>query len=178
MKLVVNLLGAPGTGKSTTAAKLFAALKELNVNCELVTEYAKELVWHKRSETMKDELYLFAKQNHRLCMLRDQVEIIVTDRPIILSSLYNQMYGDNSEVFHDLVIHETNKYPNLNILLNRVKPYNPKGRVQTEEESDGMKPHITKLLDSCGQEYTTLDADLEVVDKIIDMIQDRKGYDV
>ncbi len=177
MKLVVNLLGAPGTGKSTTAAKLFAALKELNVNCELVTEYAKELVWHKRSETMKDELYLFAKQNHRLCMLKDQVEIVVTDRPIILSSLYNDMYGDKSEAFSNLVLHETNKYPNLNILLNRVKPYNPKGRVQTEEESDDMKPKIEKLLNSC-QEYITLDADKDVVDNILKIIEDRKGYDV
>ncbi len=43
--LVVNLLGGPGSGKSTTAADVFARLKWQDINCELVTEFAKDLVW-------------------------------------------------------------------------------------------------------------------------------------
>ena len=42
---VINIFGGPGTGKSVTAAKLFAELKIQNKNCELITEYAKELVY-------------------------------------------------------------------------------------------------------------------------------------
>ena len=42
--LVVNLLGAPGSGKSTIAASIFSKLKFQNLNVELVSEYAKELV--------------------------------------------------------------------------------------------------------------------------------------
>lgn len=44
MTSVINLIGGPGSGKSTTAAGLFFRMKSMGVRCELVTEYAKELV--------------------------------------------------------------------------------------------------------------------------------------
>ena len=37
---VINLYGGPGTGKSTTAAALFALIKREGYNVELVTEFA------------------------------------------------------------------------------------------------------------------------------------------
>lgn len=39
--LLVNLYGSPGAGKSTGAAYIFAKLKMLGINAELITEYAK-----------------------------------------------------------------------------------------------------------------------------------------
>jgi len=47
MMICVNLFGAPGSGKSTCAAYTFAKLKMLGVNCELVTEFAKDKTWEK-----------------------------------------------------------------------------------------------------------------------------------
>jgi nicotinamide riboside kinase len=173
LKLLVNLLGAPGTGKSLMAAQLFARLKWEGYNCELATEYAKELVWHHRNETMKDELYLFAKQNHKLVMLRDKVDIVVTDRPVILSALYNEMYGDNSKEFHDLVVLEANKYPNMNLLLNRTSPYEPEGRMQSEQESNDMKRKITTLLESSNQSYIEMPTSLETIEWITTEIKEQ-----
>ena len=43
--LVVNLFGAPGSGKSTGAAYIFSQLKIAGVNAELVTEFVKDKVW-------------------------------------------------------------------------------------------------------------------------------------
>lgn len=43
--LVINLFGVPGAGKSTGAAYIFARLKMLGINTELVTEFAKDKVW-------------------------------------------------------------------------------------------------------------------------------------
>lgn len=43
--LLVTLSGAPGAGKSTGAAYIFAMLKMQGINAELVTEYAKDKVW-------------------------------------------------------------------------------------------------------------------------------------
>lgn len=43
--IVVNLIGSPGTGKSTIASELFAKMKWEGFDVELVSEYAKELVW-------------------------------------------------------------------------------------------------------------------------------------
>ena len=42
--IVVNLIGGPGSGKSTTAAGLFYNLKKLGINCEMALEYAKDKV--------------------------------------------------------------------------------------------------------------------------------------
>ena len=97
--LVVNFMGAPGAGKSTMAARIFSELKWKGYDVELVGEYAKELVFEQRHQTFKNELYIFAKQHHRLFRLKGQVRIIVTDRPIILSQFYNAKYVDNSQAF-------------------------------------------------------------------------------
>lgn len=43
--LLVNLSGGPGSGKSTTAAYIFAKLKMLGYNAELVGEEARELIY-------------------------------------------------------------------------------------------------------------------------------------
>lgn len=43
--LVVNLFGGPGCGKSTTMARLFADLKTRGLNVEMVSEFAKDLVY-------------------------------------------------------------------------------------------------------------------------------------
>lgn len=42
---VINLFGGAGIGKSTFAASLFAHMKQLHLNVELVQEYAKHLVY-------------------------------------------------------------------------------------------------------------------------------------
>ena len=60
MTTVINLIGAPGSGKTTIATDLFSKMKYLGYNVELVTEYAKELVWEQRHETFKNELYIFS----------------------------------------------------------------------------------------------------------------------
>ena len=48
--IVVNLFGAPGAGKSTGAAYIFAMLKMAGINAELVTEFAKDKVYEETKE--------------------------------------------------------------------------------------------------------------------------------
>ena len=134
--LVVNLIGGQGSGKSTMMANLFAQLKWNNVDCEMCSEFAKELVWENRHETFKDELYIFAKQNHRLFRCNGKVDVIITDRPLIMSIVYNRQYGNHKDYIwntaYESIVYETfKKYRNLNIFLNRVKPFNPNGRNET-----------------------------------------------
>lgn len=152
---VINLIGAPGAGKSTLASKLFSGAKTAGLDVELVSEYAKELVWEERKETFKDELYLFAKQNHRMFRLNGKVKYIVTDRPLILSQFYNSVYGDKSAPFKNIVLHEIEKYENIYIFVERVKPYNPKGRNETDEESKAFSEQIKAMLEDLKIPYIT-----------------------
>ena len=53
---VINLVGGPGCGKSTTAAGLFYELKRRDYSVELVTEYAKSRVWEDSLRTLNDQI--------------------------------------------------------------------------------------------------------------------------
>ena len=55
---VINLVGGPGSGKSTAMAGVFYNLKRLGVNCEMVTEYVKDKVWEESFKTIEDQFYL------------------------------------------------------------------------------------------------------------------------
>ena len=167
--IVINLIGPPGTGKSTLASEIFAKMKWMGYDVELVSEYAKELVWEERTETIKNEVYLFAKQHHRIFRLLGKVKYIITDRPLILSNLYNSVYGDNSPEYTNLVMHEINKMENFNILLERTKPYVEKGRNQTEEESKEFEQKIIDMLDDHRVTYTRVKATEGSSDYIINL---------
>lgn len=156
--IVINLIAPPGSGKSTVASELFAKMKWDGYDVELVSEYAKELIWDERSETFKDELYLFSKQNHRMFRLNKKVRYIITDRPLILSIFYNSVYGDSSTDFNKIVAKAIGEYENLNIFLNRTKPYVTKGRNETEEESVEFGIRMKTMLDDLKVKYYEVDA--------------------
>ena len=46
----------------------------------------------------------------------------------------------------DILLREHDKFENINILLERAKDYNPKGRMQTEEEAKEKDELIKKIL--------------------------------
>lgn len=142
---IINLFGGPGVGKSTLAAHTFYHLKSMGLNCELVTEYAKDLVWKQAHRVLQNELYVFAKQNLRLAMIGDQVDYIVTDSPILLPILYDQ---DRDPIFRQLVVHWFHKYNNVNFLIDRKKVYSPVGRTHTEPEARALDGLIQNMLDT------------------------------
>ena len=102
--IVVNLIGSPGSGKSTTAAGLFYNLKKLGINCEMALEYAKDKVYEESFKTMDDQLYIFGKQYHRMWRLKNLVDVIITDSPLLLSIYYNKT---KSNYFEDLLLNNT-----------------------------------------------------------------------
>ena len=164
--LVVNLLGGPGVGKSTLTAAIFAKLKSCNVDCEMASEFAKELVWEQRNETFKDELYIFAKQAHRLFRLNGKVDVVITDRPLILTCLY----AKNDKALCEFCLDRFKQYINLNYMLTREKIYNPNGRNQTEDEAKNIDTETRRMLESYGIYYKELPGNMETADIIVEQI--------
>ena len=82
--------------------------------------------------------------------------------------------ADYPECYRDTVKWSFDQFNNLNFFLTRTKPYNPKGRNQTESESDAKGHEIEDLLIDYKVPYyvTTGDsAGLEfIVDKIIKVL--------
>jgi adenylate kinase family enzyme len=56
--IIVNLFAGPGAGKSTGAAYVFAKLKLAGIDCEYVSEFAKDKVWENNSEVFKNQFYI------------------------------------------------------------------------------------------------------------------------
>lgn len=167
--LIVNLFGAPGAGKSTLAAYIFAKLKMAGVNAELVTEFAKDKTWENNQKALANQVYVFGKQLYRITRCQDDVDVIVTDSPLLLSVIYNHsdILGED---FNNLVYKVFSSYNNANYFINRVKKYNPKGRSQTEEESDEIAVEVKEMLNKYGVDYTEADGILESADVIADTV--------
>src|SRR5437879_3750008 len=113
MTYVINLIGGPGSGKSTTAAGLFFAMKIMGVRCELVTEYAKELVYDENWADLKRQLHVLSEQERRKRRLVDKVSFIITDSPLLTSAAYvsdGRDFYAVQESAHSLFAH----YDNIN----------------------------------------------------------------
>jgi len=156
MTIIVNLVAGPGAGKSTTAAGTFFELKQAGVNCELVTEYAKDLVWGRTTTTLGNQIYIFGKQYHRLWRLLDQVDVVVTDCPLFLSLYYGKR---ESETFKALALETFNSMDNMTFFLARQKRFNPAGRMQNEEQARLIDAELLKLLLEHDVDFDRIDAD-------------------
>ena len=82
---VINIFGAPGAGKSTTASGLFYEMKKHWIECEYIQEFAKELVWSDSTHLLSQQNYIFAEQERRLNRLNQKIDVAISDSPLILS---------------------------------------------------------------------------------------------
>lgn len=164
---VINLWGSPGAGKSKTAAGLFFFMKHAGFNVELVSEYAKMLTWEGRQNILKDQLYILAKQNRKLEPLREQVDWVITDSPLLLGLIYDESHDQRLK---ELVWSKWNSYDNVNFLLERANPYVQIGRSQTEAESDEIQRRIISLLNINRLPYHLVRADLSAPQVIMSML--------
>ena len=168
MTLVLNFYGGPGSGKSTLAAGTFAEVKWKGIEAELVTEYAKDKVWEEHYAVLEYQNYLFAKQLHRLERLRDKVEVIITDSPLLLTLVYGNNVPD---VFRSYVTYCYSTWNNIDVFLDRQKPYSPVGRVQkTIEEARAIDEQIQQLFQTIKMPLIQLPGSKETTQTVVRMI--------
>jgi len=161
---VINLIGPPGAGKSTTAAGLFSLMKLEGLKAELVTEYAKDLVYENRLEYL-DQNYIFAKQHRRLSRLRGVVDYVVTDSPLLVSLYYTD--PDLPESFRTFVRDVIDTFDQYYFFIDRVKEYQTYGRIQSVKESDTIGTQLKKLLHRECINYFRVDGDRDAARSIM-----------
>lgn len=176
MTLIINLFGGPCSGKSTTASGLFHQMKLEGINCEYVQEFAKDLTWANNREALTCQAYVFGQQLWRIERLINKVDFIITDSPLLLSSIYKP--SNYPEVFDKFVVDMYNKYTNVNIYLNRKKKYVRAGRNQSEEEARKIDFILKEFLTDNAISFVEIDGTKEAVQNILDslrIIDGRKG---
>lgn len=169
--IVVNLFGVPGAGKSTGAAYIFSNLKMRGINAELVTEFAKDMVWENNTEVFKNQAYIFGTQSFRISRCQDKVDVIVTDCPLFLTAFYNKSPILGKQ-FNDVVFNVFNSYNNVNYFIDRVKDYNPIGRLQTEKEAQALREPMLQMLKDYNVDFKTIDGTFKGYDLIVDEISE------
>ena len=152
--IVINLFGPPCSGKSTGAAWIFAKLKMAGINCELVTEYAKDCTWEKRMLALDSQEYILGKQSYRMKRCADKVDVIITDSPLPIGLFYNHD-PVLDEHFTTVIMNIFHKYNNHNYLLIRCHDYDPVGRNQTQEEADEIGDKIYDFLEKNEIDFET-----------------------
>jgi Ni2+-binding GTPase involved in maturation of urease and hydrogenase len=152
---VINFFGGPGSGKSTTAAGLFHHMKRRGYKVELVTEYAKDMVYESRANIMADQLYVLAKQARRVSRLEGHVDYVITDSPLLLSIIYNQ----GTHLIDQLAEELFDQYDNVCFQMQRGDNYQEFGRGQTQEESEQIDREISAMLSAhgvrCGEKISS-----------------------
>lgn len=164
MTVYINLFAGPGAGKSTLAAEVFSYLKRQGKSVELVTEFAKDLVWENRKDTLQIQPYVSMKQFRNLARLKGKVDYVVTDSPILKDSVYARKFTKLPQSYHDLLtfLHEELS-PNINIFLSRDHAYDSNGRYQTEEEAIKIDKEIKLLLHLREVDFYECSTNLEEV---------------
>lgn len=171
--IVINLIGGPGSGKSTCASGIFYELKKLGLNCELALEFVKDKVWEESYKVLDDQLYVFGKQYHKLFRLKNKVDVIITDSPLIISIHYNNI---NSNHFNNLVVEQYHTFNNLMYFIKRGETYQSEGRMQTLEESEKIDSDIKHILHKYNIDYTELQ-NTDAVNYIVEEVKSKLNKD-
>lgn len=167
--LVVNFFAGSSAGKSTNSARIFAMLKDLGINVELVREYAKDLVWEERDKIFECQMKISAEQLFRQLRLKDKVDVCVTDSPILLGAIYDHEQDENLKQY---LLTKFNQFNNLNIFLKRTKPFSPIGRNEkTIDEAKKYGERVLDLLKENNIEYYEINGDEGGCIRLLDIIK-------
>lgn len=156
----INLIGAPNSGKSTLAARLFTEMKQQGIaGYELVLERAKPRVYNNMSMSDWSQFDLFCEQFRfeREFLANNNVGI-VTDAPLELNAYYTlkavpEIYGGLINILQKYDL----DFPGINVfcLLPDEKFFQKSGRLHSHEESYKIQNEIFALMGKTFQiEYS------------------------
>jgi hypothetical protein len=169
---VINLIGAPCSGKSLCAGLIYAQLKMRRYITEFVQEYPKMLVWREDYETLRNQALVSKRQYEMLKCVDGKVDYIVTDGSLLLGLYYNREYNSEDDVecerVRQQILKDLDEFDNIYIFLERGDyPYETVGRVHNSVESEKIHHRLGEIMDELGLTYLTVKSDKANVDAMI-----------
>ena len=174
MTIVINIVGAPGAGKTTIASAIFSELKMLGLSVEYVPEFAKQLVWLERFDLLNNQHYVSGKQYNYLKSIDGKVDYIVTDGCMVHGLYYNRFNVDNFcniKKTDDQILKWNQEFDNMYIHLEKGDfPYEQVGRMQTEEESMNINYELIKIMDELAIERKSFKTERKIIPRLLQYI--------
>lgn len=165
---VLNFYSGPGSGKSTASAHVFSHLKRHNITTELVGEFAKELIYLGNETQLVNQVYIMGCQYRKLKDLqRHNIDVAISDSPLLLQLVYcrNKPYYEEIKALN-LKLNE--EFQNINVFINRVKPYQTYGRVHNEHEAKEIDKLVWESMN--GDFHYVIDGNTNGVDELAEDI--------
>lgn len=178
--MLVSFAGCPCSGKTTTAASVFASLKTLGVPVEFIPEQARSYIAERRYDmdlspegklelSDDDQLEIFLRQlNAQEIMLKvcGESMIVITDSTPLNALLYVSPETRGSHFFQDMIQNYREQLQNTRSLLFHAMPtsghnhFDP-NRSHSEEQSKVIAAEVHPLLTGLGFAHKVLDGSVE-----------------
>jgi hypothetical protein len=168
----ICLFAGPGVGKSTTAARIFYELNIKGYDIELIQEYVKAWAYQGRTPVSYDQNYLFSKQLKSEDETLRNLQLVVTDSPLLLNAAYahyNKFPGSEN------LIATAKKFDSeflpLNLFIDRTVDYVQKGRYHDLTQAIEFDNYLIDFL-SHRLEHSLQHVTVNNFDEIISLIEE------
>lgn len=176
---VINFFGGPSSGKSTTAAYVFSQLKICGFACQYINQYAKDCVYEQRYSLLEnDQLYILAKQNHKLKMLEigAKIDFAIVDSPLLLSNIYGNYNKSIPDSFEKLTLDYFHSYDNVNFFIERNKKFESNNRIHNLEQSLKIDSYIKNYLVANNIAFQDIVASQNIITQLKESVQLRHFF--
>jgi hypothetical protein len=161
---VINIIGGPGCDKSLYSSAIVLKLHLRHKTVETIPEVAKNLVWQRDLDALRNQYGLALHQYRMIEVLDGQVQFLVTEGALPQLLYYNETYPDNVcdvEKTRKQILAWYKQFNNVNVLVQRDldKPYVRSGRFQDEAQARQIDTEMRRVLNREGIKYTVLPPD-------------------
>ncbi len=177
----INFLGAPGAGKSLMCALTYVELKKKHMSVEIVSEYAKQLVYMKDYEMLNNQWIVSYNQYKMLKSMENVVDFVCCDSPLLLGLFYNEYHSQNvcdvsktKEMILSKIteLEKDNNSSYIFIERNTNLPFEKHGRIHGEQEANIIEVKMKEMFDTLGVKYMSVKSDVNNIDDITNHIND------
>ena len=161
---VINIIGGPGCDKSLYSSAIVLKLHLRHKTVETIPEVAKNLVWQRDLDALRNQYGLALHQYRMIEVLDGQVQFLVTEGALPQLLYYNETYPDNVcdvEKTRKQILAWYKQFNNVNVLVQRDpdKKYVRSGRFQDEAQARQIDAEMRSLLTREGIKFTVLPPD-------------------